>query len=146
MSDFSPCLQQVRARPMFSTADHIRSDNDPRGSGEIQPLPQQTAPVTPQRLKESVQRKRRGGNERDYVRMSIQIIGPNSATRMLTCATVHPYRIRQERTTPQRRIGWVRRDGGCRDNPQQQMAPRRRGSRVPSLRTVGSLGPRSLSY
>ena len=25
---------------------------------------------------------------------------------------------------------------GCRDNPQQQMAPRRRGSRVPSLRSV----------
>ena len=35
---------------------------------------------------------------------------------------------------------------GCRDNPQQEMAPRRLGSRVPSLCTVGSLGPRSFSY
>ena len=35
---------------------------------------------------------------------------------------------------------------GCRDNPQQRMAPRRRGSRVPSLFTVGSLGPRPFSY
>ena len=55
-------------------------------------------------------------------------------------------RTRESSTTPQRRIGWVRRDGGCRDNPQQQMAPRRWGSRVPSLRTVGSLGPRPFSY
>ena len=68
------------------------------------------------------------------------------ATRKLVYATVHPYRTREGSTTPQRRIGWVRRDGGCRDNPQQQMAPRRQGSRVPSLRTVGSLGPRSFSY
>ena len=59
---------------------------------------------------------------------------------------VHPYRTRESSTTPQRRNGRVRRDGGCRDNPQQQMAPRRRGSRVPSLRTVGSLGPRPFSH
>ena len=40
----------------------------------------------------------------------------------------------------------TRRTCGCRDNPQRQMAPRRRGSRVPSLCTVGSLGPRPFSH
>ena len=62
----------IQARPTSSTADQIRSawlrrnsvlkqsDNDSRGSKGKQPLPQQTEPVTPQRLKEGVQRKRRG--------------------------------------------------------------------------------------
>ena len=54
---------------------------------------------------------------------------PSMGSKRKTSATVHTYHT-----------------CGCRDNPQQQMAPRRRGSRVPSLRTVGSLGPRPFSY
>ena len=59
----------IRARPTSSTADQIRSsslcsnsvpnhnarsDDDSRGRKGKQPLPQQTVPVTPQRLKEGV--------------------------------------------------------------------------------------------
>ena len=44
---------------------------------------------------------------------------PSTGSKRQTSATVQPYHI-----------------CGCRDNPPQPMAPRRRGSRVPSLRSV----------
>ena len=65
---------------MFSTPTTSEETTTREGIEKTEPLPQQTEPVAPQRLKESEQKKRRGGNDREYVRMNIPIIGPSSAT------------------------------------------------------------------
>ena len=59
----------IRGRPMSSTAGQIRSEHNTRGRREIEPLLQQTAPVTPQRLKEDVN-------------MMYPIAGPTSGKRI----------------------------------------------------------------
>ena len=90
----SSTADQIRNASLCSNSvlEHdARSDNDSKGSKGKQPLPQQTVPVTPQRLKEREQRKRRGRkrwgkcrqefpNSRSVVQVNLFVNGDSSYT------------------------------------------------------------------